>query len=202
MSSLERTPRRRLSVEERRSAILAAARDAFSAEAYSAVSVPAVAKAADASAPLVFHYFGSKAGLYEAVLAESLGELGAAQQAADAALPENSSKRDRVRTWVLAYLAHVEAEPRAWASGWVDGEEPPEATALRARARQAAVEFLTGVLQPNDSARDWFAVQGFLGFLGQACLAWADAGCPDHDRYALVDAALGCLEGALGDWRR
>ena len=50
--------------------------------------------------------------------------------------------------------------------------------------------------------RDDFALWGYLGFLDDACLRWVRAGCPAEQRHSLVDAALGCLEGALGDWRK
>lgn len=195
-------PRRRLGVAERRAAILAAARLAFAESAYADVGVPAVAAAAGGSPALVFHYFGSKAGLFEAVLAEALDELAARQAAADAALPPNTSARDRVRTWVLARLDHVAAQPRAWASGRLAGEEPAGATALRDRAREASVAFLAEVVGPTGPSRRGFALIGFLGFLDRCCLAWADAGCADADRWPLVEACLGALEGALGDWGR
>ena len=53
-----------------------------------------------------------------------------------------------------------------------------------------------------DDSRTSFALWGYLGFLDDACLRWVHAGCPDDQRHSLVDAALGCLEGALGDWRK
>ena len=37
---------------------------------------------------------------------------------------------------------------------------------------------------------------------GSSARRWVHAGCPDDQRHSLVDAALGCLEGALGDWRK
>lgn len=195
-------PRRRLSVAERRAAILAAARRAFAESAYADVGVPAVASAAGASPALVFHYFGSKAGLFEAVLAEALDDLALRQREADAALPPNTPARDRVRTWVLTQVDNVAAQPRAWASGWTDGEEPAGATALRAQAREASLAFLADVVGPSEPVRRRFALIGFLGFLDRSCLAWVDAGCRPQDRWAMVDACLGALQGALGDWGR
>lgn len=195
------TPRRRLGAEERSASILAAAREAFARSSYADVALPDIARAAGASPGLVFHYFGSKAGLYTTLVTESLGDLARARAEADAALGAATSARDRVRTWVLVLLDHVSAQPRAWASH-AGGEEPPDATAARAEAHEASVAFLQEVLQPDEAARDRFAIHGFLGFLDRCCRAWADAGCPEDDRHPLVDAALGALEGALGDWRR
>lgn len=49
-----------------RDAILAAAKDAFSAQGYTATSLRAVARAAGVDPSLVTHFFGSKPGLFEA----------------------------------------------------------------------------------------------------------------------------------------
>ena len=66
---------------------------------------------------------------------------------------------------------------------------------------RAAVAALAEVVGGSRGHRDDFALWGYLGFLDDACLRWVHAGCPDDQRHSLVDAALGCLEGALGDWR-
>ena len=34
----------------------------------------------------------------------------------------------------------------------------------------------------------------------RSTLHWGNKGCPEEDQWALIDAALGALEGALGDW--
>jgi len=70
------------------------------------------------------------------------------------------------------------------------------------QAREAAVTALAQVVGGSRGHRDDFALWGYLGFLDDACLRWVHAGCPDDQRHSLVDAALGCLEGALGDWRK
>ena len=49
-------------------------------------------------------------------------------------------------------------------------------------------------------ARHRYALWGYLGFIDAACLHWVERGCPDEERWGLVDAALGALEGGLGDW--
>lgn len=198
MTATRPAPRRRLGPEERRAAILAAARAAFATASYGEVGVPEVARQAGGSPAIVFHYFGSKEGLYAAVLEADLAHLADRQRAADEALPANTSARDRVRTWVLARLDHVAAHAR----GSLAREEPAAAAGVRDRAREADLAFLTEVLQPTDAARDRFSLLGFLGFLDAAGAAWASAGCPEDDRHPLAEAALGALQGALGDWRR
>lgn len=193
-----RPARRRLGAEERRAAILAAAQAAFTATPYADVAVPDIAQAAGGSPAIVFHYFGSKEGLYAAALGQALEALAARQRGADEALPPNSPARDRVRTWVLTHLDHVASRERATRPS----EEPAAAAATRREAHEADIAFLTEVLQPTGGARDRFALLGFLGLLDAAGAAWADDGCPEYDRHPLVEAALGALQGALGDWRR
>ena len=118
----------------------------------------------------------------------------------DDTLPEGSSARDRVRTY-LDFIA--ECSP-----GWVTyqvlaGHDPgDEAARVRRQAREAAVAALAEVVGGSRGHRDDFALWGYLGFLDDACLRWVRAGCPDDQRHSLINATLGCLEGALGDWRR
>ena len=60
-----------------------------------------------------------------------------------------------------------------------------------------------GDLQPEgrgEQARHRYALWGYLGFIDAACLHWVERGCPDEERWGVIDAALGALEGGLGDW--
>ena len=77
------------------------------------------------------------------------------------------------------------------------GHDPgDEAARVRRQAREAEV------VGGSRGHRNDFALWGYLGFLDDACLRWVRDGCPDDQRHSLIDATLGCLEGALGDWRR
>lgn len=195
------TPRRRLSVDERRSAILDAARSRFSSAPYPAVSAAEVARASGSSTGLVFHYFGSKAQLYAEVVRGAAQDLADEQVRAQAALPEGVPVRDRVRARVLVQLDHVAARGTADGLPLGGGEEPPEAVAVRREAREAQVEALRQLLAVGDGVRHRYAVRGWLGLLDEVCRRWVEAGCPESERHPAVDAALGALEGALGDWR-
>ena len=62
---------RRLSVEERRAEILDAATTTFASLPYGDVSAQLIAQRCGVSEGLIFHYFGSKAGLYAAFLQET-----------------------------------------------------------------------------------------------------------------------------------
>lgn len=192
--------RQRLDVEERRQSILERAGALFAEQTYAEVSVAQVARASGASPALVFHYFDNKAGLYTALVERTVEDLLARQHAADTALPEGSSTRDRVRTSLLVYLDHIAEHPKAWASPLMGGAEPPKASELRRQARTDYVGRLEALLHPTGGVRHHFALWGYFGFVDAACLDWVLRGCDPDERHPLVDAALGALEGALGDW--
>lgn len=200
MSTTSPRRRQRLDVTSRRAAILDAARECYAGATYTEVSVAQIATAAQASPALVFHYFGTKAELYAAVVADAIDRLAAAQRAAVEALPPGTSKRDRVSTSISIYLDHIATHPHTWAAPLIGGEEPPEAISVRTQARAAYVQALRELLQPSDWARHEYALWGYFGFLDQACLRWVEHGCSPDEREPLREAALGALEGALGDW--
>ncbi|PWD50575.1 TetR/AcrR family transcriptional regulator [Serinibacter arcticus] len=163
----------------------------------------AVAAAADASEALVYRYFPTKAALYTDVLAQHLDELSTAQTSAQDELPVGTSARDRIRTAILTHLDAVAHGPLDWAAPLADSAvEPPTARAVRREARQAHLALVEAALQPRTDARHRWAVTGFLGFLDVAVVAWVAGGSLEEERWPLVDAALGALEGALGDWGR
>ncbi len=200
MSSQKQHQRRRLDVTQRRQAILQAARSCYAESPYPQVSVADIATGAHSSTALVFHYFGTKAALYAAVVEDAVSTLADAQRAAIAALPQGSSKRDRVSASIDLYLTHITAHPQTWAAGLLGGEEPPEAIAVRHQARAAYVDALGELLNPGEGARQHYALWGYFGYLDQACLRWVQRGCPNDERAALRESALGALQGALGDW--
>lgn len=200
MPRVDRAPRQRLDADARRDGILAAARNLYAVHPYSEVSTKQVAEAAGSSAALVFHYFDSKPGLYTAVVSDAIAELTAAQREADAALPANTSSRDRVRTSLTIYLDHIADHPVTWAWPLRGGVEPTETQAVRRQARAGYVQALSDLLGLGSWSRHHYALWGYFGFLDEACLAWADRGCPTDDRDPLIEASLGALEGALGDW--
>lgn len=196
----EATGRRRLAPEVRRDAILAAARPAFAGRPYGDASVAEIATAAGVSQALVFKYFESKADLAAAVVRAGAADLALARDRSDVALARPASARDRVRAALVVLLDAV-ARTGGFAFG-VAVDEPAPVADARAEARAEWLGWLRGVLQPAAAARDALALVGFLGFMDAAAAAWAADGCPEADRWPLVDAALGALEGALGDWRR
>ena len=187
---------------ERRELILSAASRAFASRPYEEVSLAEIAEEAQASEALVHKYFANKAGTYAQVLQRAADELAERTRRAADALPAGSSARDRVRASILTYLDFIPERSPGWMAYQIlAGHEPGEAAQVRQAARESAVEALADVVGGSHGYRDEFALWGYLGFLDDACLRWVRAGCPAEQRHSLVDAALGCLEGALGDWR-
>ncbi|GGM16297.1 TetR/AcrR family transcriptional regulator [Nakamurella endophytica] len=202
MPRADRRPRVRLDPSARREAFLAAARTAFAGQPYEAVAMAAVARDAGASEALLYRYFPSKAALYTAVAQEAVAALQAREAAAQDGLPRHSSARDRVRAALLAYLDHIAGHPVGWESLLRPGSAAPAAAVrLRRQALEAHVERLRTLLGAARDGRDDFALWGYAGFLDGACLRWVEQGADPDLRWPLVDAALGALEGALGDWR-
>ena len=187
---------------ERRELILSAASRAFASRPYEEVSLAEIAEEAQASEALVHKYFVGKAGIYAPVRPGAVDDRAARTRGADAARRVGSSARDRVRASVLTYLDFIAERSPGWMAYQIlAGHEPGEAARVRQEAREAAVRALAEVVGGSRGHRDDFAFWGYLGFLDDACLRWVHAGCPDDQRHSLIDAALGCLEGALGDWR-
>lgn len=201
MRTQDRQARQRLSPEARTGAILAAATSAFTAGTYDQVSVGAVAAAAGASEALVYKYFESKPGLYTEVVRLQFERLAARQADVMARLHPNTSARDVVRLTIEAVLDHVKTLRAAWASPFFTGASEPEPVQeLRRQYRHEFSAALADRLDNPDYRRAQLAITGFLGYLGAAAQQWVDDGCPASDRGPLVEAALGALEGALGDW--
>lgn len=188
-------PRRRLAPSQRRAALLAAAARSFAADAYAEVQVAEIAAAAQASPALVFHYFGSKAGLHAQTVETVLQEV--TQRWVEATAAPAPTARERVRTLLVASLDQAARTPLLVAAG----DEPAQSTAVRAAARRRQGELLREnlVLTPGWERHD-LAVSAWLGFVDTALGDWITAGCPQHLRDPFLAVCLGALEGALGDW--
>lgn len=199
MTRHDRQPRQRLDPDARRAAILSAAAPAFSSAPYDEVKIAGISQLAGASDALLYRYFHNKEGLYCAALHAALESLGQHRSTVVANLPAGISIRDRVQMLILVHLEHL-AQPHSLLPHGPVRAEPRAATKLRAADRDEMIDLLRNQLAPSAQARHEFALRGFLGFLDAAGDHWVSEGCPEDMRWPLIEAALGSLQGALGDW--
>jgi AcrR family transcriptional regulator len=159
---------RRARAEERRSAVVSAARARFLADGFTATTMAAVAADAGVSVESVYKWFGSKAGLLEAVWHRSLAGPGPvhAERRSDAGSRAAADGRTIVSNWArLAAEVGALADPvhrLVEATAAVDPEVAAlHATIERERAKRMAhnAAYLVdgGYLRPDvtpEQARD------------------------------------------------
>lgn len=201
MPRSDRRPRTRMDAEERRDAILAAAELAFGERPFSEVTIAEISEASGASDALIYRYFNGKDGLYTEVVQRAVADLTERQTAALGALHPRTPVEAQVRALLVAYLDHIAATPGMWAlQHRQPGSEPGVVAEIRAQALQSQVGLLEGLLAPNPSLRHEYALWGFFGFTNTACQRWVEGGADPDQRWDVINAALGALQGALGDW--
>src|SRR3954452_735730 len=96
--------------EPGRGRILEAALELFGERGYHAVSVAEIGARAGIAKSVLYHHFGSKAGLFEAIAESETRDLQEYVAAAVTAEPDEP----RVRTGVDAYLRFFAERPSAW----------------------------------------------------------------------------------------
>ncbi len=93
--------------ELRRSLLQAAAR-LFADQGYSATGVQQITDAAGANKAMLYYYFGSKEGLYDALIHDGLAGMEAAIEAAEA---PDAPLADRLHAFLTTYLTLVAERP-------------------------------------------------------------------------------------------
>lgn len=192
--------RTRMNPEQRKALILATATEAFARDSYANASVAQVAAEAGVSVALVHKYFDSKSGLFAAVLEEKFRLL---REQENRYLEGKDIKRDQVSTLIESHLDFIAQLRRPYEVGHLlYGHDDERSNDVRRIDERAFAFKLRTIIEPNDSARDFYAIQSFLGTLQAATRAWVQRGCNKDEKYPVIEAVLGSLEGALGDWRR
>lgn len=199
MARVDRRPRQRLPIAQRRAAILTAAQAAFAVAPYDQVSLGDIAEAAGASEALVHRYFTTKSELYIEIVEHAAADLEDRWRAAEAAAGGPTADGwTKVALAIDAYLDFVAVS----GEGWTSPLRAPDAgfgpaRQVRTDARERFAALVRDALgRPADAAENQ-ALLGYLGFLDSAALAWSTAGCPEAQRSGLITMALGALSGAL-----
>lgn len=140
-----RGPRRRLSPEDRKQALITVALKLFNAKPYDQVSVDDIAAAAEMSRPLLYHYYGGKHGVFLAALRQAAGDLLDAMR--DAAV---DSPRAWLSAGLRAYLDQIDANPIAFTTLVGYGASPAgeEGETIIGQVREAILDRVIAALRP------------------------------------------------------
>ena len=144
--------RRRLTAEERRSAILDAALTAFSQKGYHATSLDDIAREAGVSKALIYEHFASKQELHGDLIARNAREL--TQRVAGAlSSVEVESTAARLATGLEAFFAFVEERRDAWRMLFRDAADPESSAVLDRMVEQVTAE-VTVLISQDPAARE------------------------------------------------
>ncbi|MBL7518501.1 TetR/AcrR family transcriptional regulator [Frankia sp. CNm7] len=189
--------RRRLSRDDRRAQLLAAAVGLAARRDLDRIPIADVAAAAGVSEGLVFHYFPTKAALVRAVVEDAAASL-----VADLRADRPGSTLDRLTAGLDAYLDHVERRASSWRV-LLGSSDDPVVTETLARVEEATLAVTFDVLDiPAPSPVLRAAAQGFLAYERAVCLAWIDGqGAVTREQIAalLTGTFLGPLPAGATD---
>ena len=176
--------------DERRALLLERATQLFAEHGYDALSMAQIAREANISKALLYHYFPSKHKLFEAALMTGAEDLRARVQP-DPSLPP----AEQVSTTLDAFLAWVQERPQAYAKMLESaGAREVRETMSQVRTDTANL-ILTGLGPDGERPAARAAVFGWLAFLDAAILDWIEHG--DMTRQELHGMLLGTFAGAL-----
>jgi AcrR family transcriptional regulator len=130
--------------------ILDAARAIFGERGYDATSIAEIGLRAGIAKSVLYHYFGSKAGLYEAIV-EHDGQ--ALVEAVAAAVPPAGKPGPRLRPGVDAYLRFLSEHPDTWRLITRDPPSDPRLRALHERVERSVGRTLRELLAHPGKAR-------------------------------------------------
>jgi len=188
--------RRRLTAEERRSAILDAALTAFSQKGYYATSLDDIAGEAGVSKALIYEHFASKQELHADLIARNAREL--TQRVAGALSGvEIESTVERLAAGLEAFFAFVEERRDAWRMLFRDAADPESSAVLERMVQQVTAE-VTVLISQDPGARKLTRVgdERSLRLLAEMLVGGAQAMAnwwtdhPDAPRAQLVEIAM------------
>jgi AcrR family transcriptional regulator len=144
-------PKRRLTAEERRTAILDSALAVFSERGYHSASIDDIAGEAGVSKALIYEHFASKQELHADLIARNAREL--TQRVAGAlSSVEVESTSERLATGLEAFFAFVEERRDAWRMLFRDAADPESSAVLDRMVGQVTAE-VTVLISQDPGAR-------------------------------------------------
>ena len=197
MASRTEPARKRLSAEQRRSAILDAALEVFSASGYHASSIDEIAHAAGVSKALIYEHFPSKRELHVSLLERHVQEI-FERLVRSASTPEPGEVR--LRAGVDAFLGYVEDHPDAFQLLFRDALEADVAevlSRLQAQATAAIADLMSAeplkgrADETREQREQAIEMQAqLLSGAVQSLALWWEAH-PEIKREQLVDQVMG-----------
>jgi AcrR family transcriptional regulator len=180
---------RRLQRDERRELLLARATELFAEHGYEGLSMSQLARDAQISKALLYHYFPSKRRLFEAALEEGAAELRERTEPDPGRPPA-----EQLATTLDAFLEWVQERPTAYVTLLQSGAAEVREIVAEVHATTAQ-RILTGLGADGTRPATRAAVHGWLGFLDGAILDWIAH--DDLSREELHGMLLGAFAGAL-----
>lgn len=180
---------RRLQRDERRELLLQRATALFASHGYDGLSMSQLAREAQISKALLYHYFPSKRRLFEAALEEGAEELRLRTEPEPGRPPA-----EQLSTTLDAFLTWVQERPTAYATLLESGAG--EVREIMAEVRSTTAQrILMGMGEDGTRPATRAAVYGWLGFLDGVILDWIAH--DDLTREELHGMLLGVFAGAL-----
>jgi AcrR family transcriptional regulator len=180
---------RRLQRDDRRELLLTRATQLFAERGYEGLSMSQLAREAQISKALLYHYFPSKRRLFEAAIADGAQELRARTE------PEpNRPPAEQLAKTLDAFLEWVQERPAAFTTLVQSSSRDVREIVADVRATTAG-RILSGLGAEGERPATRAAVQGWLGFLDAAVLDWLAH--DDLTREQLHALLLGTFAGAL-----
>jgi AcrR family transcriptional regulator len=181
---------RRLQNDERRTLLLDGATELFANHGYDGLSMAQIAREAQISKALLYHYFPSKRRLFEAALAA------AAEGLRERAEPDPSRPPvEQLSSALDAFLRWVQERPQAYAK-LLESAGASDVREIMSRIRaETAARILAGLGPAGERPATRTVVHGWLAFLDGAILDWIANG--DLSREEMHGMALRTLAAAL-----
>jgi AcrR family transcriptional regulator len=174
------TPRKRLTGEERRVAILESALAVFAERGYHSSSIDDIAREGGVSKALIYEHFASKQDLYAELLEQHAGHLFSAL--AEAISEAGSSASARLAVGFDAFYGFVEDHRVAWRMLFREATDP-EAVAVLDRITAEVTSFVAGVIAEDPGSRR----------------AGDDAGAREQRIQVLAQLLVGAVQ-SLANW--
>lgn len=154
--------------EPGRERVLEAGLELFGERGYHATSIADIGERAGIAKSVLYHHFGSKAGLFEAIAEEQTRELLAHVESAVPPDPDEP----RVRAGLDAYLGFFAERPAAWRLLLRDPPAEPALIAVHERLAAERERALADLLAGSEKLRDEPAAVGLTATAIRTFAAW------------------------------